>query len=797
MDACSENDYCSGGSCQPGTAKDCDDDDICTDDSCDSGTGCVNANNSQPCNDGNPCTQSDVCSGGNCVGGELVFCDDGNPCTDGSCNTDTGACEFANNTAACDDGNACTVDDTCSAGECAGTDRPPGDCDDSNACTSDSCEPADGCVNTDISSTCVDGDPCTTDSCDAVGGCTYQTINSPACGAACVPSLVRESTNPIQQGRAPGYAVVVDGTRAYVGSEAGIEIYDVPDSSTITPRGVVETGVPVRGLAVSDGYVYAALSKSSASEGYLRIYDLSDPETPVQKGSETISGGEPQGLVVSGNRAYVAGNNMGVGAHDISDPTDPRAVGTALNSRYDYVDITVANGYLVLARSEYSTKEMAVATMADSPQQIDPTVPNRGSEFVDGSGPYVVTDDTVGGLSIYEVMTGGYTNLVSNIGGISAVDARFAGTLLVVSTAPAQTGDALRVYDVANLSNPSLVGEARTSGRLEAIDATSSVAWTAGAGFRSFTISTAVAPEEKEKHDYSGGARKIRVSGDYAYVADGPGGLRTVDVDTPDSPAMIHRIDPGGYPWDVALSGSYIYFVGDSLGFITASLADPAAPVITQTNTSVNGARAVDVSGNYAYAAGPNKLQIYDITAPTYAGSPAAKGSVEALTTGTDPDVSDIRVANGYAYIMTNEGLVMVDVSNPASPGQPTSPDYWAESLEIAGSTLYTLSIEGNEILDTSNAPTLMFLGRMMESQGGGYIGGQDLMVLHDFAYVTGSMRRFDVVDVSNPEEAYLKDSETIGADDQVYGLDIYGNRAYVAIGSIGPVEVVRIDCMQ
>src|SRR5207253_2854691 len=63
------------------------------------------------------CTAGEVCSGGTCQPGTPRNCNDGNPCTDDSCNPTTG-CVHTNNTASCDDGNACTLT-IGAAAECA------------------------------------------------------------------------------------------------------------------------------------------------------------------------------------------------------------------------------------------------------------------------------------------------------------------------------------------------------------------------------------------------------------------------------------------------------------------------------------------------------------------------------------------------------------------------------------------------------------------------------------------------------------------------------------------------------
>ena len=210
---CTTNDTCTDGICS-GTPTDCNDQNICTDDSCDPSTGnCINTNNNAPCDDLDACTENDVCSGGvcqgtpkdcdggnpcrdyfcvpggmcmytpkpdntscvipgnlcaennvcvsgNCVVGNLKNCTDGDICTDDTCDPDTGNCIPINNNAQCDDGDPCTFGDMCVSGSCTGI---PIDCNDNNPCTLDICSPNSGCthVNLPNNTACDDGQGCT------------------------------------------------------------------------------------------------------------------------------------------------------------------------------------------------------------------------------------------------------------------------------------------------------------------------------------------------------------------------------------------------------------------------------------------------------------------------------------------------------------------------------------------------------------------------------------------------------------------------------------------------------------
>ncbi len=130
---------------------------------------CIDCSGDPDCDDGLYCNGAETCVGGTCQPGTAVDCNDGVSCTDDSCNETTDSCDNVANDANCPDnglfcdgaeycdavndcsstgdpclaGETCNeTTDTCDAAECS----VPADCDDGNACTTDDC--VDGtCVN--------------------------------------------------------------------------------------------------------------------------------------------------------------------------------------------------------------------------------------------------------------------------------------------------------------------------------------------------------------------------------------------------------------------------------------------------------------------------------------------------------------------------------------------------------------------------------------------------------------------------------------------------------------------------
>ena len=145
-DPCTQNDYCLDAICNTGEAVVCDDQNACTADTCLTMVGCqFEKLTDTPCEDDSLCTENDICTDGECSPGQAVDCDDNNICSDDSCAPATG-CVNADNQEPCDDGDPCTGQDACANGVCMPGDGPG--CDDNDPCTADTCQPDGSCIHT-------------------------------------------------------------------------------------------------------------------------------------------------------------------------------------------------------------------------------------------------------------------------------------------------------------------------------------------------------------------------------------------------------------------------------------------------------------------------------------------------------------------------------------------------------------------------------------------------------------------------------------------------------------------------
>ncbi len=81
-----------------------------------------------------------------------------------------------------------------------------------------------------------------------------------------------------------------------------------------------------------------------------------------------------------------------------------------------------------------------------------------------------------------------------------------------------------------------------------------------------------------------GSARGIQVTGNYAYVADGDGGLQVIDVSNPANPVRVGGYDTSGSALGVHVVGNYAYVADYGAGLQVIDVSNPANPVPLHDN---------------------------------------------------------------------------------------------------------------------------------------------------------------------------------------------------------------------
>ena len=187
---------------------------------------------------------------------------------------------------------------------------------------------------------------------------------------------------------------------------------------------------------------------------------------------------------------------------------------------------------------------------------------------------------------------------------------------------------------------------------------------------------------------YNGAWYNFDKNATHIYGARGTKGVSVLDIS---DISNISEVDTavnsvGDVTRDVALIDSTTLVTasrGTNGSIETFDISNPAAIVLKDTYVPVGTEKysALDTDGSYIYAAGQLAgLFVFDVS------NPAAIALHGSLTTGTW-ETQGIAVKNGYAFMANyNNGLRIVDIANPASPGAVT--DISIASPVIGGDTM-------------------------------------------------------------------------------------------------------------
>jgi hypothetical protein len=192
-------------------------------------------------------------------------------------------------------------------------------------------------------------------------------------------------------------------------------------------------------------------------------------------------------------------------------------------------------------------------------------------------------------------------------------------------------------------------------------------------------------------------AGRPAISGNFAYIPNGPHGLQIIDLSTPASPRVAATI-PAGSPVEglsaVWIGQPYAYVASDLLGIKIYDISDPANPRMIGSYNKPNGyiqANAITVAGDFAYLTSATGalyvLNVADVTKPSL---------VTEFHAGKN--FFDVAVHGSIAYVSGHGfGVMALDVSDPAHPARIATasaeqalPEHW--SMVVAGNFAYVAS---------------------------------------------------------------------------------------------------------
>jgi hypothetical protein len=237
-----------------------------------------------------------------------------------------------------------------------------------------------------------------------------------------------------------------------------------------------------------------------------------------------------------------------------------------------------------------------------------------------------------------------------------------------------------------------------------------------------YDISNATKPTLLARRGIIGGIRDVKIVGDYAYVVGARCDdnftcrhyseyLTIFDVSNPLRPS---KRDSFYYDWSayskadalaLAVVGDYAY-VAQGMGITIFDISQPSEISEIGAWQSDYSAQNLFVVDDYAYvAAEEGGLRILDVSTPTMA---VEVGAYEGVT------VHDVVVVDQYAYLIGNDYLYMLEISDPMMPVKVAEYQLGGEAHEIVVEdklAYVAAGYMGVRILDVSDPSALSEVG--------------------------------------------------------------------------------------
>lgn len=507
--------------------------------------------------------------------------------------------------------------------------------------------------------------------------------------------------------------LTVSGDLAFLAdSETGVVIVDAGDfgwpaaDSVRLQRVSTIQHAGVHGLDVLNNMLYVA-----TEEDGLHIYDISDPQNPLEAGE--LGTFSPARLVqVEGVHAFVVTGDSGIEIIDVSNPLLPERLGTYTTSGR-IADLDLSDAHLFLANTNGQLEVVSASNPADPLLEDAYPVPGGAygvdvvgnQAFVrDGASRLVIVDlaafspmpprfilppaDTLGVRGrpavmwadaegtpplVYQWYKDGVP--VTNSGRIEGADGPLLSLLnLVAADAGAYSLLVSNAYGAVVGSNAllsvvapgfpaieSLISAGGSVGGIAMADGQAFVA--AGeAGLHVIDAEPAAYPTWEATLDTDGSASAVALLGDYSVVADGTAGIKIVDVTASSGLALTGQLDTAGTALGVDAVGGVLYVADGEAGLQVACLDDLAQPTLLGGYDTPGTAYAVRIVDDLAYVAdGESGLQILNVANRS---TPFLVGSID--TAGT---ARDVQIVGHYAYVADGTaGLLVINISNPAAP---------------------------------------------------------------------------------------------------------------------------------
>jgi hypothetical protein len=400
-------------------------------------------------------------------------------------------------------------------------------------------------------------------------------------------------------------------------------------------------------------------------------------------------------IAVTGNVAYLARPEKGLGIVDVSDPTTPREVGVR-EAGQDVRGVAVAGpvGYIA------TYDKLQVLDLRDplNPQPVGALNLKRSRRItLGGNAAYVAAESSMVIVDVTDrtdpvrrgvLETSGYAWNVAVSDGMAYV---------------ADGTDGLQIIDVSDPTRPRERGSFKN--RQAGVEGDFGMYDVAVSEHYAYVTYTSVTPSDRVtgslildvsdpdrpvalgRLELPWIAQGITLSGSLAYVTCGEAGLQIIDISDRASPRLVGSIDTPGFAMDVAILGDVVYVCHDygEGGLRIIDVSDPKRPREIRSQPEYEFMQ-LTISNNKLVAVGSSGLGIFDL-------AKRFEPRLLALLVSYEAAILPLSVAAVDGMVVMGEwtAIRVYDVTDPSTPVERAryQPPSAARGIVVADRLLY------------------------------------------------------------------------------------------------------------
>ncbi len=509
----------------------------------------------------------------------------------------------------------------------------------------------------------------------------------------------------------------------------------------------------------------------------LWTYNISNPQRPLPLG-HYFDGDWPHAVEVNGNYAYTISWDDPIKILDISNPKNLSKVGQIhTNSRIH--DVAIQQDIAYIAAGKNGLVITNISNPAEPQQIYQHSFGGQSDSYrvkIINKTVYIIAEFT---LYIFDVtnvtqptIIGSYRIadsynsidqglLVKDTLVFVATDEK--GVIILDATNPENITQIGQIID--NELNPKEIGV--KDGICYVVDETR--------GLKAFNISTpnssfqvgSILPESW------GSYLDIKIKDSFAYIAAENGGMEIIDIKNPSNLVKVGNYADIGETEGIFIKENFC-FVADGRGlFDIINISDPLIPTKIYSSPKYGWGADIFVAEGYAFlAAGYEGLEILDVRDPT---NPVFVGSIK--------DGSFFRqviVRDSYAYIAAGEeGIRIINVSDLTSPQIAWS---WTDSgsafnLDIDGEYLYVA--DGQDGLEVYNIENPALSKEICQYRG---FSARDIIIYYPLAFIAAGSSGLLILNIENQLKPTKITEFQDGTTLPNFYVDVFLNESYIYV---------------